>query len=998
MTPYHYHQIKGGEEEWHPIPATMLDTVKDSRYVTILSVDTPVSKEFTKEQYADLKYKGPLYFDLDDAESPASTAVYLVELIDKLVVKGVDVEALSIYASGGKGFHLLVPETYFLTKPPAKGMAYLPAIYKEIAFNMAVDSMDMRVYTAKRGRMFRQENVLRENGRYKVQLAYAELKAIASLAQKSKDSEGDEAKGFMLQAEDMYKDMCSKPREVVAAKAQAKLSAEMVALFDLCKAKVTKAAAKIKKMKPIKLPNELPSFEAMLRGEGIKTGTGFHLLAMQIAITAHAKNMTQKQLLDASAGLCNSHESDGGRYNSPSKRRAELARMWEYTEDNPCYAYSPMAIAALCNHAAPDLRGIEVPEEEVLEGIQAGDEGAELGVEEGQGEFDHAGIVLSSNGAYVTSDAGPRKVTAMSFGNVVELISAASNTVTELQAEIKINGANRGSKVLSVDTFSSVGNLNKMMMPFGQSFNGTDVHSRGMFMRLVERARKARNRMYVVNREGLDIVNIPFHDSEVPRKDFMIWSDSKLVVPEPRISNEDVKLKFVGFPMEAGQFQTDLSQAPNLHAWVKEGDNKERLRKTVEDLLHCQKPHYLGKLLGWMVACNYRMLFHKLYNKFPLLHINGAAGAGKTEITKLMSNFHYYLQEPKMLSPTSTLFAVQHAASGSASIPLILDEFKPSEMSPQKYDQFKLMLRDAYNCRNVERGGGNRENSDYRAVHVTQLSAPLCFIAEAAESESALMERVVLLTLVKPPVIQAQRYLMRFQNAVANKEVLGIIGCYLAAQIVRKYSLEEMQTEFNELYAESRKELMLQEGEEGTLSKADLERKSGAKERVVFNYSVARFGLRKFRELMFKIYGSEFDPILQEMDENMFTTVTDLQQQTLPEWLKVMNTFADMAQADPMSPQHLKDGVDYAYTDYGGKIAIELYARNCYFKYRVYCTTARMAPLFPSESAFVYALQNLPAFMARGINKEITPPGGSHMLDLDELRGLGFIEPVNRRA
>ena len=981
---YHYYQVEGGDETWQIMPAAMLDTIKHASFVTILGIDVPVAEDYTKEQYAAIKYKGPLYFDLDDSESPASTSIYLVELIDKLEEKGVSVDALSIYASGGKGFHLLVPENYYLAKPPQKGIAYLPAIYKEMAFDLAVRHMDMRVYTARRGRMFRQENVKRTNGRYKVRITYDELKQIAELSRRDK-----------AQAEERYNQLCSEPRHLKIAQEIPSLSPAMLALFDQCKAKVTTLANKVKKQKPPKLADNLPSFEALLRGEGLRSDSGFHPIALQVAITAHAKGMSKDALLAAAEGLCQNHQSDGNRYNTADKRRAELARMWDYTEDNPCYAYSSQAITSLLNHQAPDLRGLNVTEEEVQEGIEAA---AVMGDEylDQDGEFEHAGIVLTNSGAFVSTETGQRKVTAMAFGDVTELVSSSTNTVSELQVELKVNGEKRGSKVLELDAFNSVASLNKVLMPYGQAFNGTDQHARGLYMRLVEKARKRKNRMHVVSREGLDIVSMPFHEEEDARSKFMVWSDLKSVTPEPKIQNLDIKMKFVGFPTEAGQYQTDLSQAPSLKTWIEDPTNKKRLHDTLKSLLHCQKPSYLGKLVGWTVACHYRMMFHEVYNKFPLLHINGAAGAGKTEMTKLMANFHYFHQEPKMLTPTSTLFAVGYAASGSASIPLILDEFKPSEMAPQVYDKFKLMLRDAYNCRNMERGGGTKDNSDYRAVHTTQLSAPICFIAEAAESESALMERVVLLTLVKPPVIEAQKYLRNFLEASSNREVLGIIGSYMAAMIVKKYSLAELEKEFNGIYDRARQTLMLQEGEEASLSPEDLKRKSGAKERTVFNYSVARFGLRKLTNLIEAIFPGEFTEVLGQMDEDIFTTVADLQQQTIPEWLKVFNSFADMAAIDPLTPHYLRYKTDYAFSEYGGKQVLEIYARSCYHKYRQYCMASRITPLFPSEAAFVYSLQNLPSMIAKGMSLSIACPGGSHLFDLDELRAAGFVEPMRR--
>ena len=80
---YFYYQMVGGEERWEPIAEDLLGSVGDAMFVTVLSVDAPVGEDYDKEQYAAIKYKGPLYFDLDDAQSPASTAVEVLALIEK---------------------------------------------------------------------------------------------------------------------------------------------------------------------------------------------------------------------------------------------------------------------------------------------------------------------------------------------------------------------------------------------------------------------------------------------------------------------------------------------------------------------------------------------------------------------------------------------------------------------------------------------------------------------------------------------------------------------------------------------------------------------------------------------------------------------------------------------------------------------------------------------------------------------------------------------------
>ncbi len=46
----------------------------------------------------------------------------------------------------------------------------MPLIFREVAYKLFVDTLDMRVYSARRGRMWRAPGVQRENGKFKVPL------------------------------------------------------------------------------------------------------------------------------------------------------------------------------------------------------------------------------------------------------------------------------------------------------------------------------------------------------------------------------------------------------------------------------------------------------------------------------------------------------------------------------------------------------------------------------------------------------------------------------------------------------------------------------------------------------------------------------------------------------------------------------------------------------------------------------------------------------------
>lgn len=975
MSQYHYFQVEGGEEAWKIVPVADLSSIGQVMYQTILSVNTPVTEEMSKEEIHGIKFAGPLYFDLDDAASPASTAKHLVVLIDELKKLDVKEETLAIYASGGKGFHMTIAQEIFIEKVSRQGYTALHNIYKEMAFQKAVPSMDFRVYSGRKGRMFRMPNVKRDNGLYKVQITVDEVRKIATMAREP--------------AEAYYKELCSQPRPLFDV-ATAPRAFGLQAMFDAAKKKVDTATKRAAKVVPVELPDELPSFEALLRGEGVDPTAGFHQLALQVTITAHARGMSCEELIGAAEGLIQNHQSDGYRYDTADKRRRELRRMFDYTDDNPCYMYSAGAIRALLTHDAPDLAGIKVTAEEVREGI-------ENPVEKGVGEYDHAGVMMTSAGISIPAEGGAKQVLALDFHEPTEMVSAATGNANVISATLRAPGSGRiiGSRTFELDQFSSSSALSRAVMPLGQVFTGNDNQARGVYLKLIEKARSGNRRIYVVNREGVDIVSIPFHIEEEVQKGVVVFADAQNVLMSPKATEyQDLNLRFVGFPNPAGIYKSDLSIAPRMKELSLE--QTDELRNTIYNLLHAQTPDYLGKLLGWMVSCHYRMLFHKALDQFPLLHVNGAAGAGKTSMVKLVANLHYFRQEPKMLTPSSTGFAIKEAAAASASIPLIIDEYKPHEMAVSRHDEFKLLFRDAYNCRETSRGGGNRDSSDYRSIQSVQLAAPICFIAEAAESEPAVMERVVLLTLVKATSTRNEEFFRHFNAAKEGKHWLGTLGAFLARDAVNNYSVDDLKHEFNEIYSETRKELMLQPGEEETLTFQELQRKSNAKERTVYNYAVLRFGLKKFRTLVARIFQNDDDEVrrdkvlevIDEMYKDATSTVGDLQYQTVPEWLKVMNTFADMAGGNAYQNWGLQKNKDYVVRDVKGRMVLEINPRACYGKYRFYCAARAEKALFPSELALIHALRHLPSRV--DVEPEIECPGKSLAFDLDQLRLLGF--------
>ena len=152
MSLYYYTQKVGGEEAWAPIQANRsLDELRPT-FVTILAIDTLFDDRPTREEIEKAKYQGPLYFDLD-ADDIEDSIAGAQALHVKLLASGLKPEDIQVFLSGKKGLHLIVPMACFVEKPAP--VVKLPAIYKELALKFAVDTLDFKVYTARKGRMLR---------------------------------------------------------------------------------------------------------------------------------------------------------------------------------------------------------------------------------------------------------------------------------------------------------------------------------------------------------------------------------------------------------------------------------------------------------------------------------------------------------------------------------------------------------------------------------------------------------------------------------------------------------------------------------------------------------------------------------------------------------------------------------------------------------------------------------------------------------------------------
>lgn len=962
---YKFYQPNGGNEEWIPIQAHLpLDKIKPT-FVTILAIDTLITKDTSKEDMRKAKYLGPMYFDIDNDDIVESIESGK-ELVAHLMEYELTEQDIQIYLSGKKGLHVIVPEVCFQEKPvPTQGLVQ---IYKEIALRFAVDSMDFRVYTASRGRQFRTCHNVRENGNYKVPISYGELQSL------TKES---------------YAELCKQPRSAPLYAPQWRPRFALV--FDEAVQKVGKVKPrKSKPVTPAMLKDGMPLFKRLASGQA-KTDCGFNNLAMQLAIYARECKWKEDEFVAACAGVITSHESDGSRYNTPRKREAELRRMYWYVEDNQNLDFGIQALKACA--ADKEDRDSSLPSAPVFyEDEEPSSE------DDDYDEQDYGGIYRAGNRYFVSKgEDGDQAISNFALDDITILHNLKESSIYKITGKFNSkvkNNLNNAEVSFGPNSLSSSSGVQNTFAKYGGSFLGNDTHARGLYNLMI---RETKHNKFVLTSEGVNcfrVRNPHSKDKNEPAQEYTVWADKDRVI----CGNEmPFELMFLGDTDPAGLAKTDLTAAPDFNTYIENGE-EDRVFKCLENLFSSHTPETMGKMIGWAASCFYAPMFQLEQSKFPLMHVYGPAGSGKTETIRGILRMFYHRAEAMETSPNSSLFSIQQQMASTGSIPLFVDEYKPHEMDRLKLNQMRAVFRDAYNAKSIQRGGGNRNNKDdYNALNSLKMEAPVIFAAEAPETETAIVERSVMVSFKR---LSGRAQANAYRSALAfyqDEEPLSSLGLELAQDALRKTAKEAMAPFVKYLAWANNKYLPGPDDaklvEEGKMTEADYKLRAGLRPRNVFSATVALFGIQMVRNCLISHFGKDaveerLGKQLKLLSTAVFIGMDSLSAATVPEFIKALGVMADMSKLQNTDAFALVEGIDYNLTEIGGEAVLVLAPAQAYRKYRAYNKHTGSVALFPGEDAFKLALQEIPQFIKTG-DKTQRLVAQTIYLNLDELYRSG---------
>lgn len=141
-------------------------------------------------------------------------------------------------------------------------------------------------------------------------------------------------------------------------------------------------------------------------------------------------------------------------------------------------------------------------------------------------------------------------------------------------------------------------------------------------------------------------------------------------------------------------------------------------------------------MLGWFMACPLKERIMPELGGFPLLFVHGAQGSGKTSTSQLLKRLAGYA-DPSPVSCTQKAFPMLKLVSSTNGVPVILDEFKKSDMPADSYEQLLRLMRKSYSGEAESKGRADQTTVQYN------LSAPLCVMGEWNIVQPAILERVL---------------------------------------------------------------------------------------------------------------------------------------------------------------------------------------------------------------------------------------------------------------
>ena len=178
-------------------------------------------------------------------------------------------------------------------------------------------------------------------------------------------------------------------------------------------------------------------------------------------------------------------------------------------------------------------------------------------------------------------------------------------------------------------------------------------------------------------------------------------------------------------------------------------------RAVLPDLAQLHVPEVVLSIISYFFAALFRPEVMRIMGAFPHLAVAGTHGSGKSTLVKTIAHVFGVVD---LGSASETSFALLRLLCGSTSIPVILDEYKPQEMSRTEVDNLHKFTRQLYNQQLTTRGKPTGGTTTYR------FSAPLVLVGERSPEDAAIRERQISVAVPRNVLDTTQEYIDAYER------------------------------------------------------------------------------------------------------------------------------------------------------------------------------------------------------------------------------------------
>jgi hypothetical protein len=322
------------------------------------------------------------------------------------------------------------------------------------------------------------------------------------------------------------------------------------------------------------------------------------------------------------------------------------------------------------------------------------------------------------NNAWYTSGKTTRKVSTfvMETTALIEGLNMDEHFVVTIHAEGTSQVWN--DVLIPSSAFADRRSLNRALGVAAWTWLGTDIEALALRSYLYQQ----------VNAQGLPVLT----GVQSMGRHGRLWVNSRFVLaPEGPVT-----------PLEAGIIYVENTKdRPIVHSEPDlDFDELKALALEVFELAaRSNPPELVLPLLAWGAACAFKPVLNQGGNQFPLMHVFGTRGSGKTSlIDELLLPVLGGYTDRYDYNCETTDFVVMSLMGASSSVPVHFAEYR-STMAYR--ERFERRLRLSYDAGRDARGRPDQ------SVTVYDLCAPLITDGEEVTDDSALLERTIVLRI-----------------------------------------------------------------------------------------------------------------------------------------------------------------------------------------------------------------------------------------------------------